>query len=200
MHTFNCREEFFYCNSTQLFNSNWTQNETQNSNSNNTEENITLPYRIKQIINMWQEVRKAMYAPPIKGQISCSSNITGLLLTKDGSNNVSTTNNNTEIFRPRGRNMKDNWRSELYKYKVVRIEPLRIAPTKAKRRVVQREKRAVGLGAMFLRFLGAAGSTIGAASLTLTVQARLLLSGIVQQQNNLLKAIEAQQHLLQLTV
>nr|ADC83386.1 envelope glycoprotein [Human immunodeficiency virus 1] len=75
------------------------------------------------------------------------------------------------------------------------------APTRAKRRVVQREKRAVGVvGAMFLGFLGAAGSTMGAASITLTVQARQLLSGIVQQQNNLLKAIEAQQHLLQLTV
>nr|QIU84898.1 envelope glycoprotein [Human immunodeficiency virus 1] len=197
LHMFNCGGEFFYCNSTQLFNSSWTWNGTLNDNSNNTEGNITLQCRIKQIINMWQEVGKAMYAPPIKGQISCSSNITGLLLTRDGGN---TTNNNTEIFRPGGGNMRDNWRSELYKYKVVRIEPLGIAPTKAKRRVVQREKRAVGLGAMFLGFLGAAGSTMGAASLTLTVQARLLLSGIVQQQNNLLRAIEAQQHLLQLTV
>nr|QIU84711.1 envelope glycoprotein [Human immunodeficiency virus 1] len=197
LHTFNCGGEFFYCNSTELFNSSWPWNGTWNDNSNNTEGNITLPCRIKQIINMWQEVGKAMYAPPIKGQISCSSNITGLLLTRDGGN---TTNNNTEIFRPGGGNMRDNWRSELYKYKVVRIEPLGIAPTKAKRRVVQREKRAVGLGAMFLGFLGAAGSTMGAASLTLTVQARLLLSGIVQQQNNLLRAIEAQQHLLQLTV
>nr|QIU85497.1 envelope glycoprotein [Human immunodeficiency virus 1] len=200
MHTFNCGGEFFYCNSTELFNSSWPWNGTRNDNSDNTEGNITLPCRIKQIINMWQEVGKAMYAPPIKGQISCSSNITGLLLTRDGGNNVSTTDNNTEIFRPGGGNMRDNWRSELYKYKVVRIEPLGIAPTKAKRRVVQREKRAVGLGAMFLGFLGAAGSTMGAASLTLTVQARLLLSGIVQQQNNLLRAIEAQQHLLQLTV
>nr|QIU84686.1 envelope glycoprotein [Human immunodeficiency virus 1] len=200
MHTFNCGGEFFYCNSTELFNSSWTWNGTRNDNSNNTEGNITLPCRIKQIINMWQEVGKAMYAPPIKGQIRCSSNITGLLLTRDGGNNVNTTDNNTEIFRPGGGNMRDNWRSELYKYKVVRIEPLGIAPTKAKRRVVQREKRAVGLGAMFLGFLGAAGSTMGAASLTLTVQARLLLSGIVQQQNNLLRAIEAQQHLLQLTV
>lgn len=41
---------------------------------------------------------------------------------------------------------------------------------------------------------------MGAASLTLTVQARQLLSGIVQQQSNLLRAIEAQQHMLQLTV
>nr|AEB52748.1 envelope glycoprotein [Human immunodeficiency virus 1] len=201
MHSFNCGGEFFYCNTTQLFNSNWTvvnstwsANSTWNSTtgSNNT---ITLQCRIKQIINMWQEVGKAMYAPPIRGNISCSSNITGLLLVRGGNESKS-----QEIFRPIGGNMKDNWRSELYKYKVVKIEPLGVAPTKAKRRVVQREKRAVGLGALFLGFLGAAGSTMGAASITLTVQARQLLSGIVQQQNNLLRAIEAQQHMLQLTV
>nr|ALA27585.1 envelope glycoprotein [Human immunodeficiency virus 1] len=196
MHSFNCRGEFFYCDSTQLFNSTWNLNNTKGIND--TEGKITLQCRIKQIINMWQEVGKAMYAPPIAGPISCSSNITGLLLTRDGGKNNGT--NNTEIFRPGGGDMRDNWRSELYKYKVVKIEPLGLAPTKAKRRVVQREKRAVGLGAMFLGFLGAAGSTMGAASVTLTVQARQLLSGIVQQQNNLLRAIEAQQHLLQLTV
>nr|APD77839.1 envelope glycoprotein [Human immunodeficiency virus 1] len=200
MHTFNCGGEFFYCNSTQLFNSTWNSTSTWNATegSNNTEGNndtIILTCRIKQIINMWQEVGKAMYAPPISGIIRCSSNITGLLLTRDGGNS----SNGKEVFRPGGGNMKDNWRSELYKYKVVKIEPLGIAPTKAKRRVVQRERRAA-LGALFLGFLGAAGSTMGAASMTLTVQARLLLSGIVQQQNNLLRAIEAQQHLLQLTV
>nr|QBR96333.1 envelope glycoprotein [Human immunodeficiency virus 1] len=202
MHSFNCGGEFFYCNTTKLFESTWNSSTWGNMPNNDTEgRNITLPCRIKQIVNMWQEVGKAMYAPPIKGQISCSSNITGLILTRDGGNNNSQTSDSSEIFRPTGGNMRDNWRSELYKYKVVKIEPLGIAPTKAKRRVVQREKRAVGiLGAMFLGFLGAAGSTMGAASLTLTVQARQLLSGIVQQQNNLLRAIEAQQHLLQLTV
>nr|AET72354.1 envelope glycoprotein [Human immunodeficiency virus 1] len=195
MHSFNCGGEFFYCNTTQLFNSTWKFNGTWSmSNGNSTEKNITLPCRIKQIINKWQEVGKAMYAPPISGIIKCSSNITGLLLTRDGGDN------STETFRPGGGDMRDNWRSELYKYKVIRIEPLGIAPTKAKRRVVQREKRAIGIGAVFLGFLGAAGSTMGAASVTLTVQARQLLSGIVQQQNNLLKAIEAQQHMLQLTV
>nr|AEN19846.1 envelope glycoprotein [Human immunodeficiency virus 1] len=195
MHSFNCGGEFFYCNTTLLFNSSW-KNET---NVNGTEGNdtITLQCRIKQIINRWQEVGKAMYAPPIAGQINCSSKITGLLLTRDGGNHTAT----TETFRPGGGDMRDNWRSELYKYKVVKIEPLGIAPTKARRRVVQRERRAVGtFGALFLGFLGAAGSTMGAASVTLTVQARQLLSGIVQQQNNLLKAIEAQQQLLQLTV
>nr|QMX89857.1 envelope glycoprotein [Human immunodeficiency virus 1] len=199
MHSFNCGGEFFYCNSTPLFNSSWPFNRTWNDTegSNNTERNITLQCSIKQIIRMWQKVGKAMYAPPIPGLIRCSSNITGLILTRDGGNNNT---NGNETFRPGGGDMRDNWRSELYKYKVVKIEPLGVAPTKAKRRVVQREKRAVGIGAVFLGFLGAAGSTMGAASVTLTVQARLLLSGIVQQQNNLLRAIEAQQHLLQLTV
>nr|AXP18251.1 envelope glycoprotein [Human immunodeficiency virus 1]QAU00029.1 envelope glycoprotein [Human immunodeficiency virus 1]QAU00128.1 envelope glycoprotein [Human immunodeficiency virus 1]QAU00245.1 envelope glycoprotein [Human immunodeficiency virus 1]QDO79706.1 envelope glycoprotein [Human immunodeficiency virus 1] len=199
-HSFNCGGEFFYCNTTRLFNSTWSVNGTSINETNN--KNITLPCRIKQIINRWQEVGKAMYAPPISGIIRCSSNITGLILTRDGgTTDGGTTNSTKETFRPGGGNMKDNWRSELYKYKVVKIEPLGVAPTKAQRRVVQREKRAIGtLGAMFLGFLGAAGSTMGAASLTLTVQARQLLSGIVQQQNNLLRAIEAQQHMLQLTV
>nr|AGC80014.1 envelope glycoprotein [Human immunodeficiency virus 1] len=187
-HSFNCRGEFFYCNTSKLFNT------TGNSTANAT---ITLPCQIKQIINMWQGVGRAMYAPPIAGNITCESNITGLLLTRDGGTDKG---NETETFRPEGGDMRDNWRSKLYKYKVVEIRPLGIAPTTAKRRVVEREKRAVGLGAVFLGFLGAAGSTMGAASITLTVQARQLLSGIVQQQSNLLRAIEAQQHMLQLTV
>nr|ADD25751.1 envelope glycoprotein [Human immunodeficiency virus 1] len=195
MHHFNCRGEFFYCNTSQLFNSTWDNNTYRNENTGS----IILPCKIKQIINMWQGVGRAMYAPPISGTINCVSNITGILLTRDGGGGDEV-NNETEIFRPGGGNIKDNWRNELYKYKVVQIEPLGIAPTRAKRRVVEREKRAVGIGAMIFGFLGAAGSTMGAASITLTVQARQLLSGIVQQQSNLLRAIEAQQHLLQLTV
>nr|WCD67868.1 envelope glycoprotein [Human immunodeficiency virus 1] len=181
-HSFNCGGEFFYCNTTDLFDPhNITDNET-----------IILPCRIKQIVRMWQRVEQAMYAPPIAGNIICRSNITGLILTRDIPNGT--------VFRPGGGDMRDNWRSELYKYKVVRLKPLGVAPTKAKRRVVEREKRAIGMGAFFLGFLATAGSTMGAASLTLTVQAKQLLSGIVQQQSNLLRAIEAQQHLLQLTV
>nr|WEU84249.1 envelope glycoprotein [Human immunodeficiency virus 1] len=188
-HHFNCRGEFFYCNTTKLFNS------TENGTKEGLNGTIILPCRIKQIVNMWQGVGQAMYAPPVSGIINCLSNITGIILTRDGGANAT-----NETFRPGGGNIKDNWRSELYKYKIVQIEPLGVAPTRAKRRVVDREKRAVGIGAMIFGFLGAAGSTMGAASITLTVQARQLLSGIVQQQSNLLRAIEAQQHLLQLTV
>nr|ADE61791.1 envelope glycoprotein [Human immunodeficiency virus 1] len=191
-HSFNCRGEFFYCNTTALFNYTY-MNETS------TNSTIRLPCKIRQIINMWQEVGRAIYAPPIEGNITCNSSITGLLLVRDGGN-TSSTGTEIEIFRPGGGDMRDNWRSELYKYKVVEIKPLGVAPTKAKRRVVEREKRAVGIGAVLLGFLGAAGSTMGAASITLTAQARQVLSGIVQQQSNLLRAIEAQQHLLQLTV
>nr|ADU15613.1 envelope glycoprotein [Human immunodeficiency virus 1] len=194
-HSFNCGGEFFYCNTSGLFNSTYNVTYSPNSTADNSSD-ITIRCRIKQIINMWQGVGRAMYAPPIAGNITCRSNITGLLLLRDGGIG----NNETETFRPGGGDMKDNWRSELYKYKVVEIKPLGIAPTEAKRRVVEREKRAVGIGAVFLGFLGAAGSTMGAASMTLTVQARQVLSGIVQQQSNLLKAIEAQQHMLQLTV
>ncbi|AAM67399.1 envelope glycoprotein [Human immunodeficiency virus 1] len=190
-HSFNCGGEFFYCDTSGLFNNTW--NGTW-ENNNNSIENYTIHCRIKQIVRMWQRVGQAMYAPPIPGEIRCRSNITGLILTRDGGSD------DNETFRPTGGNMKDNWRSELYKYKVVKIEPLGVAPTRARRRVVEREKRAVGMGALFLGFLGAAGSTMGAASITLTVQARQLLSGIVQQQSNLLRAIEAQQHLLKLTV
>nr|ABO64938.2 envelope glycoprotein [Human immunodeficiency virus 1] len=199
-HSFNCGGEFFYCNTSVLFNSTYNHTTKQFSSPyNDTNSTITIHCKIKQIINMWQEVGRAIYAPPIAGNITCKSNITGLLLVRDGGN---TESNNTEIFRPGGGDMRDNWRSELYKYKVVEVKPLGIAPTAAKRRVVEREKRAVlgGIGAVFLGFLGAAGSTMGAASITLTVQARQLLSGIVQQQSNLLRAIEAQQHILQLTV
>nr|ABF00704.1 envelope glycoprotein [Human immunodeficiency virus 1] len=194
-HNFNCMGEFFYCNTSKLFNTTVNGTELEFNTTGRSNKTITLQCKIKQIINMWQEVGRAMYAPPIAGNITCRSNITGLLLTWDGP-----TNNGTDIFRPGGGNMKDNWRSELYKYKVVEIKPLGIAPTESKRRVVEREKRAVGLGALILGFLGTAGSTMGAASIALTVQARQLLSGIVQQQNNLLRAIEAQQHMLQLTV
>ncbi|MBF9605163.1 hypothetical protein HYD30_26455, partial [Klebsiella pneumoniae] len=63
-HSFNCGGEFFYCNSTQLFNSTWFNSTWSTEGSNNTEgsDTITLPCRIKQFINMWQEVGKAMYA------------------------------------------------------------------------------------------------------------------------------------------
>ncbi|AAC82623.1 truncated envelope glycoprotein [HIV-1 CRF04_cpx] len=133
-HSFNCKGEFFYCNTTPLFNSTHMQNGTNITSTDSTNSTITLQCRLKQFVRMWQEVGQAMYASPIAGSINCSSDITGIILTRDGGTN------NTEIFRPGGGDMRDNWRSELYKYKVVKIEPIGVAPNKARRRVVQREK------------------------------------------------------------
>nr|UYP40501.1 envelope glycoprotein [synthetic construct] len=185
---FNCGGEFFYCNTSRLI----------TCNGSDTSEYI-LPCKIRQVVNSWMRVGKGIFAPPRRGTITCNSTITGLLLEVQNG-----TRNNTEVYLSGG-DMRDIWRSELYKYKIVKIEPLGVAPTKAKRytvaKALDRSKRAAfGLGALFLGFLGAAGSTMGAASVMLTVQARNLLSGIVRQQNNLLRAIEAQQHLLQLSV
>nr|AUW61632.1 envelope glycoprotein [Human immunodeficiency virus 1] len=124
-HSFNCGGEFFYCNTSSLFN----RNSTDMVNSTENNRTIIIHCRIKQIINMWQEVGRAMYAPPIAGNITCISNITGLLLTRDGGNDTETSETVPEIFRPVGGNMKDNWSSELYKYKVVEVKPLGVAPT-----------------------------------------------------------------------
>nr|8DTO_A Chain A, CH848.3.D0949.10.17chim.6R.DS.SOSIP.664_N133D_N138T gp120 [Human immunodeficiency virus]8DTO_E Chain E, CH848.3.D0949.10.17chim.6R.DS.SOSIP.664_N133D_N138T gp120 [Human immunodeficiency virus]8DTO_I Chain I, CH848.3.D0949.10.17chim.6R.DS.SOSIP.664_N133D_N138T gp120 [Human immunodeficiency virus] len=131
-HSFNCGGEFFYCNTSNLFNGTYNGTYISTNSSANSTSTITLQCRIKQIINMWQGVGRCMYAPPIAGNITCRSNITGLLLTRDGGTN----SNETETFRPAGGDMRDNWRSELYKYKVVKIEPLGVAPTRCKRRVV----------------------------------------------------------------
>ncbi|MGS6477919.1 hypothetical protein ACVGXS_00330, partial [Enterobacter hormaechei] len=64
-------------------------------------------------------------------EMCISDSITGLLFTRDGG--PKTNNSSNETFRPTGGEMRDNSRSELYKYKVVKIEPIGIAPTKAKR-------------------------------------------------------------------
>ncbi|MDC5611773.1 hypothetical protein OIN81_18145, partial [Acinetobacter baumannii] len=61
MHSFNCGGEFFYCNTTQLFNSTWG-NTTKNDTEGMGNGTFTLPCRIKQIVNTWQEVGKAIYA------------------------------------------------------------------------------------------------------------------------------------------
>nr|ASU62681.1 envelope glycoprotein [Human immunodeficiency virus 1] len=194
--SFKCEGEVSQGKSLRLFNGSTGKGTRGNGRSRNPSKSdvtITFPCRIIQFL---PGAGVAINALSRTGNITCILLVTGLLLAGGGGNDTK----GKEIFRPGGGDMRDNWRSELYKYKVVEIKPLGIAPTTAKRRVVERGKRAVGIGAVFLGFLGAAGSTMGAASITLTVQARQLLSGIVQQQSNLLRAIEAQQHMLQLTV
>ncbi|AAO13966.1 env [Simian immunodeficiency virus] len=188
---FNCQGEFFYCNLTNWTNT-WTANRT-----NNTHGTLVAPCRLRQIVNHWGIVSKGVYLPPRRGTVKCHSNITGLIMTAEKDNNNSYTPQFSAV-------VEDYWKVELARYKVVEIQPLSVAPRPGKRPEIKanhtRSRRDVGIGLLFLGFLSAAGSTMGAASIALTAQARGLLSGIVQQQQNLLQAIEAQQHLLQLSV
>nr|ASC61460.1 envelope glycoprotein [Simian immunodeficiency virus] len=186
VHWFNCQGEFFYCNISHWFN---------DSDTNyNTNSNLTAHCRIRQIVNHWGIVSKSIYLAPRPGNVSCTSSITGIML--EGQIYDKTVN-----VSPSAR-VEDQWRAELSRYQVVQIDPLSVAPTTGKRPEIQhtRQKRGIGIGLFFLGLLSAAGSTMGAASIALTAQTRNLLHGIVQQQANLLQAIETQQHLLQLSV
>nr|ALX35321.1 envelope glycoprotein [Human immunodeficiency virus 1] len=203
---FNCHGEFFYCNTSGMFNYTFACtgincNITQDNSRNN--DTWRLPCRIKQVVRSWIRGGSGLYAPPRPGNLTCSSHITGMILQVDEPWNK-TKNNSKAIFRPIGGNMEDIWRTELFKYKVVKVKPFSVAPTKIARPIIgtgnQREKRAVGLGMLFLGVLSAAGSTMGAAATTLAVQTHTLMKGIVQQQDNLLRAIQAQQQLLRLSV
>ncbi|AAO47179.1 env protien [Human immunodeficiency virus 1] len=201
---FNCHGEFFYCNTSKMFNYSFscvenTCNVSQDHQSNDT---TRIPCKLRQVVRSWIQGGSGIYAPPIQGKLRCESNITGMILQMDKPWNKSEGNNAT--FRPIGGNMKDIWRTELFNYKVVRVKPFSVAPTHIARPVIgtgtHRGKRAVGLGMLFLGVLSAAGSTMGAAATALTVQTHTLMKGIVQQQDNLLRAIQAQQQLLRLSV
>nr|AAB94316.1 envelope glycoprotein [Human immunodeficiency virus 1] len=207
---FNCHGEFFYCNTSKMFNYSFACDGTtctivnQSNSSQNNSSNKIIPCRLKQVVRSWIQGGSGLYAPPIRGNLTCTSNITGMILQMDRPWNNSSTRNRTATLRPVGGEMKDIWRTELINYKVVRIKPFSVAPTHIARPVIgtstHREKRAVGLGMLFLGVLSAAGSTMGAAPTALTVQTHTLMKGIVQQQDNLLRAIQAQQQLLRLSV
>nr|ABO61060.1 envelope glycoprotein [Simian immunodeficiency virus] len=197
-HWFNCGGEFFYCNLSVLFQ---FENDTRQIHNSNID-TVTTKYhkdqwmvcRIRQFVTQWGYTSKSIYLPPRQGHIQCTSNVTGLLI--DGAMYGDTVNRLTPSA-----NVLDAWRMELKRYKVVEIDPLSVAPTEVQRRPVPHvQARAITLGITFLGFLSAAGGTMGAAATALTVQSRSLLAGIVQQQANLLRAVETQQHLLQLSV
>nr|AAB94313.1 envelope glycoprotein [Human immunodeficiency virus 1] len=200
---FNCHGEFFYCNTSQMFAYNFTCNKTTCSvnNSSRNSSHTQIPCKLKQMVRSWIQGGSGIYAPPIPGNLTCTSDITGMILQLDNQWNTST---NEAKFRPIGGDMRDIWRKELFNYKVVRVKPFSVAPTHISRPVIgtrtHREKRAVGIGMLFLGVLSAAGSTMGAAATALTVQTHTLMKGIVQQQDNLLRAIQAQQQLLRLSV
>nr|ASU62707.1 envelope glycoprotein [Human immunodeficiency virus 1] len=195
-HSFNCRGEFFYCNTSQLFNASDIFNDTTNNTTS------TIPCTIYRIMDIRQEMWPAPYAPMIARTITRTSTITSILprlLLRNETGNENETHLYETYEQPGRDNRRNNWRKDLQAYEVASLGAITIAPKRDKR-TVEKAEGALGIRAVLRAFVRLPGSTMGAASITLTVQARQLLSGIVQQQNNLVRAIEAQQHMLQLTV
>ncbi|AAA74712.1 envelope protein [Simian immunodeficiency virus] len=190
-HWFQCGGEFFYCNVSKLF-ANITNG---NASKNNYASNLRLSCAIRQIINDWRYVRKLIYLPPTAGHIKCTSNVTAVLT------DIEYYPGSTLNFTPTA-NVEDVWRADLFNYKLIQIKPIGFAPTDQRRYELPntREKRAAPLALGFLGLLSAAGTAMGGAATALTLQSQTLLAGIVQQQQKLLEAVEAQQHLLGLTV
>ncbi|ADF42568.1 envelope glycoprotein [Simian immunodeficiency virus] len=184
---FQCHGEYFYCNVSkayQLF-----TNDTITW-SNNT----LMPCKINQLVNTWYKIGQHIYLPPREGELRCDSHVSAIIFDVAHYGHMLNLTPSSDI--------KAVWRADLYKYKIIEVQPIGFAPTAVRRYEGPesvRQKRAVGMALGLVAFLSTAGAAMGAASTALTVQSRSLLSGIVQQQQELLKAVEAHGHLLTLT-
>ncbi|AAT68808.1 env protein [Simian immunodeficiency virus] len=186
---FQCHGEFFYCNVSKAFN--LLMNKTNNITWSN---NTLMPCKINQLVNTWFKVGQHVYLPPKEGELKCHSSVSALVF------EVAHYGQNMNITP--SSDIKAVWRADLYKYKIIEVKPIGMAPTSIRRYEgpeSARQKRAAGIAFGLVAFLSTAGAAMGAASTALTVQSRSLLSGIVQQQQELLKAVEAHGHLLSLT-
>nr|AAQ19802.1 envelope glycoprotein [Human immunodeficiency virus 2] len=181
----NCRGEFLYCKMDWFLN--WVENRTQR---NWTRHNY-VPCHIRQIINTWHKVGKYVYLPPREGELTCNTTVTSIIANIDvyqdqNQTNITFSAEEAELYR-----------LKLGDYKLVEITPIGFAPTKEKRYVSTHERPKRGVFVLgFLGFLATAGSAMGVAPLTLSVQSRTLLAGIVQLHATVVWMWSRQQELL----
>nr|ALS54614.1 env protein [Simian immunodeficiency virus] len=202
---FNCHGEFFYCRMTWFIN--YLNNQSVDAdhnpckNSSNGSKRGPGPCvqrtyvacQIRSIINDWYTVSKRTYAPPREGHLECLSTVTGMTVELDYDHNTTNVTLSPQI--------ESIWAAELGRYKLVEITPIGFAPTDVRRYTGGHDRtKRIPFVLGFLGFLGAAGAAMGATATALTVQSQHLLAGILQQQKNLLAAVEAQQHMLKLTI
>nr|ALS54566.1 env protein [Simian immunodeficiency virus] len=201
---FNCQGEFFYCRMDWFLN--YLNNLTVDADFNNCNakrkgnapgpcvQRTYVACHIRSVINDWYTLSKKTYAPPREGHLECLSTVTGMTVELSYNHN----NRTNVTLSPQ---IEGIWAAELGRYKLVEITPIGFAPTEVRRYTGghERQKR-VPFVLGFLGFLGAAGTAMGAAATALTVQSQHLLAGILQQQKNLLAAVEAQQQMLKLTI
>nr|BAF32565.1 env polyprotein [Simian immunodeficiency virus] len=201
---FNCQGEFFYCKMDWFLN--YLNNKTWDADHNFCSskkkghapgpcvQRTYVACHIRSVINDWYTLSKKTYAPPREGHLQCRSTVTGMTVEL----NYNSKNRTNVTLSPQ---IESIWAAELGRYKLVEITPIGFAPTEVRRYTGghERQKR-VPFVLGFLGFLGAAGTAMGAAATALTVQSQHLLAGILQQQKNLLAAVEAQQQMLKLTI
>nr|ALS54622.1 env protein [Simian immunodeficiency virus] len=200
---FNCHGEFFYCKMDWFLNhlNNLTV-DADHKSCNNTRrgrapgpcvQRTYVACHIRSVINDWYTISKKTYAPPREGHLECISTVTGMTVELNYDKNRTNVTLSPQI--------QGIWAAELGRYKLVEITPIGFAPTEVRRYTGGHERqRRVPFVLGFLGFLGAAGTAMGAAATALTVQSQHLLAGILQQQKNLLAAVEAQQQMLKLTI
>ncbi|ALS54574.1 env protein [Simian immunodeficiency virus] len=201
---FNCQGEFFYCKMDWFLNylNNLTVDADHNKCNNSPKGKAPGPCvqrtyvacHIRSVINDWYTISKRTYAPPREGHLECLSTVTGMTVEL---NYISNNRTNVTLSPQIG----GIWAAELGRYKLVEITPIGFAPTDVRRYTGGHDRaKRVPFVLGFLGFLGAAGTAMGAAATALTVQSQHLLAGILQQQKNLLAAVEAQQQMLKLTI
>nr|P27977.1 RecName: Full=Envelope glycoprotein gp160; AltName: Full=Env polyprotein; Contains: RecName: Full=Surface protein gp120; Short=SU; AltName: Full=Glycoprotein 120; Short=gp120; Contains: RecName: Full=Transmembrane protein gp41; Short=TM; AltName: Full=Glycoprotein 32; Short=gp32; Flags: Precursor [Simian immunodeficiency virus (AGM3 ISOLATE)]AAA91919.1 env polyprotein [Simian immunodeficiency virus] len=202
---FNCQGEFFYCKMDWFLN--YLNNRTVDPDHNPCNgtkgkgkapgpcaQRTYVACHIRSVINDWYTLSRKTYAPPREGHLQCTSTVTGMSVEL----NYNSKNRTNVTLSPQ---IETIWAAELGRYKLVEITPIGFAPTEVRRYTGGHDRtKRVPFVLGFLGFLGAAGTAMGAAATALTVQSQHLLAGILQQQKNLLAAVEAQQQMLKLTI
>ncbi|AHB61200.1 envelope glycoprotein [Simian immunodeficiency virus] len=174
---------FLYCNASSL----WSGTTT------------VMNCTIRKLVNSWVTHAKILYGPPLKGTLQTYWEKQPVLAFMGS---VEKGENKTGCAYPAAVNWKHAASTlELGNYKLVKITPTAFVPTDHRRggTAVVREKRGI-FAFSLIALLSGAGAAMGSASVALTIQAQSLLDGLVRQQRQLLKLVETQSALLQLTV
>ncbi|AAF07330.1 Env protein [Simian immunodeficiency virus] len=194
MHT--CGEEMFFCNITRIL------QEWNNKNSDKW-----YPWancHIKSVIDDWATVGKKIYIPPTSGfnnRIRCTHRVTEMWFELEKWEPEENLGGNLSV-----RFLPPSWETNQFvatgaHYKLIRIRPIGFAPTAEHQYAPSsKQKRAAPLALGALGLLSAAGTAMGLVSTILTVQAQVVIQGILQQQKQLLVLVEKQQELLRLTI
>ncbi|AAK01038.1 envelope glycoprotein [Simian immunodeficiency virus] len=182
-----CHRLFFYCNASSL----WKH------------DSPVMNCTIRKLVNSWVTHARILYGPPPGGHLQCNwekQPVIAFMGTIEGDND------GNGCAYPAAPNFKHALSTlELGRYKLVKMRTTTYVPTDIKRSVNVnwhhgRQKRGI-FAFSILALLSGAGAAMGSASVALTIQAQSLNGRASASSNRmLLKLVETQSALLQLTV